>query len=191
MFEVYSLVLFVHVVAAVALVGHSLSSPIMRAALREADTVADLRRIVAFEGRVSRWNPAIALVLLVSGIYLGSAGWWIQGWFYLSLAAWVVNAALAGKIVKPWAGALMAASAGASDVRVPATIDAIRRSTKLAVAAQVMLANDVALLFVMMNKPTLIGSAAVFLALNAALVALAFVPARARAASPALTGARS
>ncbi len=58
---------------------------------------------------------------------------------------------------------------------------------KLAVAAQVMLANDLALLFIMMNKPTVVASAAVFAAVNAALVALAFVPRR--AAAPVLTQA--
>jgi len=187
MFEVYSLVLFAHVVAAVALVGHSLSSPITRAALREAETLADVRRIVAFEGRISRGNPAIALVLLASGIYLGSAGWWTQGWFYLSVVGWVANAVLAGRVVGPWTGALMSAAAG--EGRVPPPVDAIRRSTKLAVAAQVMLANDVALLFIMMNKPTALASVAVLAVANAVLVALALVPRR--AASPVLTGAES
>lgn len=187
MFEVYSLVLFVHVVAAVALVGHSLGSPITRAALREVDTVGDVRRIVAFERRVSRWNPAIALVLLGSGLYLGSAGWWTQGWFYLSVAGWVVNAFLAGRVVGPWAEALMSAAAAAGEGRVPAGVDALRRSRRLAVAAQVMLANDIALLFIMMNKPSLLASAGVFAVVNAALVALAFVPRRTPA--PVLTQA--
>lgn len=187
MFEVYSLVLFAHVVAAVALVGHSLSSPITRAVVREAQTVEDVRRVVAFEHRVSRWNPAIALVLLGSGIYLGSAGWWAQGWFYLSVAGWVVNAFLAGRIVKPWGASLMAAAVAAGSGPVPAAVDALRRSTALAVAAQVMLANDIALLFIMMNKPTTAGAAAIFAVVNAVLVALAFVPRR--AASPALTEA--
>ena len=176
MFDAYSLVLFAHVVAAVALVGHSLASPVIRALLREADTLADLRRSVAFEQRISRFNPGVALVLLVSGIYLGSAGWWSQGWFYLSIGAWVVNALLAGLVVKAAGTELLSAAVAAGEGPVPPKVDALRRSPRLALAAQVMLANDIALLFVMMNKPTLLESLAVFAAANAVLVGLALVP---------------
>jgi len=184
MFELYSLVLFVHVVAAVALVGHSLASPITRAVLREACTIRDAGRIAAFEHRLSRWNPVIALVLLASGVYLGSAGWWTQGWFYVSIAAWLVNAALAGRVVGPWVAALTAAADAAGEGPVPPGVDALRRSTRPAVAAQVMLANDIAILFIMMNKPTTLGSVAILGAVTSVLVALAFVPRR--QAAPAL-----
>lgn len=188
MFEVYSLVVFAHVLAAVALVGHSLSSPIARAMLKEAATVEDVRRIVALEGRMSRSNPLVALVLLGTGIYLGSAGWWYFGWFYLSIALWVVNSLLAARVVGPWAGALAAATAEGQG-RVSSRIDALRRSKTVSVAAQVMLANDIGLLFVMMNKPSLVASAAVLAALNAALVAFVLVPRRAQV--PELSEVRS
>jgi hypothetical protein len=188
MFEVYSLVLFAHVMAAVTLVGHSLGSPIIRAALREAGTSSELRRVVAFEQRASRWNPLVAVVLLGSGIYLGSAGWWHFGWFYVSIGGWVVNAILAGAVVHATLTALLAATAGGDGPITPGA-DALRRSTRLAVGAQVMLANDLALLFVMFNKPGTIESIAVFAAANAALVALALLPRR--AAVPTLGEARS
>ena len=187
MFEWYSLVLFVHVVAAVALVGHSLTTPISRAVLREARTVRDVGRLAAFEHRLSRWNPAIALVLLASGVYLGSAGWWWQGWFYVSIAAWLVNSALAARIVGPGVAALAAAADAAGDGPVPPGVDALRRSTRLAVASQVMLGADIAILFIMMNKPTTLGSLAILGAVTAALVALAFLPRR--QAAPVLTRA--
>jgi len=112
----------------------------------------------------------------------------VQGWFYLSIVGWVANAFLAGKVVKPWAGSLMSAAAAAGEGRVPPGIDAIRRSTNLAVAAQVMLANDIALLFIMMNKPTTLGSIAVLAVVNAVLVALTLVPRR--GGSPVPTEAR-
>jgi hypothetical protein len=169
MFEGYSLVLFVHVLAAFALVGHSLGSPLTRAVLREAESLAEVRRVVAFERRASKLNPVVALVLLASGIALGSAGWWVQEWFYVAIAGWLANGLLAGRVLKPSLGALMSAAAS-GEGPVPPHVDALRRSAKLAVVAQVMLANDLALLFIMMNKPSLAWSLAAFGAANLALV---------------------
>jgi hypothetical protein len=46
------------------------------------------------ERRRSRANPAAAFILLGTGVYLGSAGWWTQAWFHVSLAAWLANSLL-------------------------------------------------------------------------------------------------
>lgn len=83
----------------------------------------------------------------------------------------------------------MSAAVAAGEDPVPAKVDALRRSTRLAVAAQVMLANDVALLFIMMNKPSLLAAAGAFALVNGVLVGLALVPRRAPA--PFLTEVRS
>lgn len=189
MLEVYSLVLFVHVVAAVALVGHSLGSPVTIAAIRDAATLPDLGRVVGLEHRLSRLNPLVALVLLASGVYLGSVGWWTQPWFYVSVAGWMINAALAGSVLKPIMGALMADTRNRPEVAVPQTTNAVRRSMRLLIATRVMLANDIALLFIMMNKPGLLESVAVAVVVNGLLVATAFLsrrPAAVAVPSPAV-----
>lgn len=183
MFEVYPLVLFVHIAAAVALVGHSLGSPITRAALREAATHGDLARIAALERGLSRFIPLSALILLASGLYLGSVGWWSYGWFYLSIGGWLVNSLLGGLVIKPVLARLASATPAVPGAPVPPDLDAVRRSTKFGVAGQVMLANNVALLLVMVMKPSFLASAAVFLVANAVLAGLALAPRRSQPAA--------
>ena len=189
MFETYPIVLLVHVAAAVVLVGHATLVPVTRAALRKAGTLAVLKGILAYEHQASRWNPAVALVLLASGLYLGSAGWWTFGWFYVSVAGWMANMCLAVAVVKPGFKALTAAAAAAGEGDVPAHVDALRRLSRLAVGLQVMLANDLALLFTMMVKPSALGAVAALAIVNAVLLAPVAVPRRAEA--PALAEVRS
>jgi hypothetical protein len=177
MFEVYSLVLFAHVLAAVAVVGHSIGSPLIRAALRDAASLSELGPVVALEQRAARWIPIIALALLASGIYLGSVGWWHFGWFYVSIAGWVANALLAGLLLHSMLARLAKAAAGRHGA-IPAEIDALRRSKTLAATSQAMLANNLALLFVMFNKPDTVAALAVFAVANALLVGFVFLPRR-------------
>lgn len=190
MFEPYSLVLFVHVLSAIALVGHSIGAPLERAAIREAATLGDLRRWIAFAGRSGRWNPVVALVLLATGVYLGSIGWWEQAWFHVSLAGWFANVFLAGFVVKRAADATMAAALKAGEGPVPPHVDGLRRSSAWALATQSLLANDLAMLFIMMNKPGLLGSLAVAAVANAVLLAPSLLRARAgaRARHPSPAG---
>lgn len=189
MFEVYALVLFLHVFAAVALVGHSLSTPVIRNVVREADTLHDLRHWLAFSARVARLNPIAALILLASGIYLGSIGWWSQPWFFVSIGAWLVNSALAGAVLKPSATTTISAADKAGEGPVTAEVDELRRSRRWAVAEQVMLANDVVILFVMFNKPGLVACLVILAVANAALVLPSFVRRRASVPKAELAGA--
>jgi hypothetical protein len=172
----YPTVLFVHVVAATALVGHSLGTPIMRAVMRGAATLGELRTIVGVEARLARFNPLIALLLLVTGGYLGTAGWSHMEWFRLAVAGWVVNSVLALTVVKGRMQALGKAVAG--DGPVTREADALRQSTPLTVALQVMLANNLALLFLMMLKPPLLEALGAFAVANVLLVGSALLPRR-------------
>jgi uncharacterized membrane protein len=178
----YSLILFVHVLAGVALIGSGLFAPLAWRRMREAPSIAELRLWLEFSQRASKWNPAAAIVLLASGIYLGTLGWWSQAWFFVALAAWVINAALAGAVVGRAAGALGAAAARAGDGAVPAAVDAMRRARTWPLAHGALLANDLAILYVMFNKPELGGSVAVLVAAN--VIAAAAVLVRYRASAP-------
>jgi uncharacterized membrane protein len=162
----YAIVLFVHVLAAVVLLGSSLLAPITRNVIWEASSLDALRRGLDVERRATRWNPAAALVLLGSGVYLGSTGWWTEAWFYVSLAAWVGNALLAALVVQRATGALMQAAAPGGDAPTWIEIDAIRRSPGWNMALAAMLANDLAILYVMISKPGLVGAIAVVAAAN-------------------------
>ncbi len=189
MLEPYSLVLFLHVVSAVALVGHSIGAPLERAAIRQAATLGELKRWMVFAGRSARWNPLVALVLLASGVYLGTVGWWTQPWFLVALGAWFASSFIAGFLVKRTAGLTMEAAMKAGEGSVPPHVDALRRSAAWTFGAQSLLANDLAMLYIMMNKPGLVGSLAAVAVANIACLAPSFLArsavARARHPSPA------
>ncbi|HUU33671.1 MAG TPA: hypothetical protein VMW48_06380 [Vicinamibacterales bacterium] len=170
----YTLMLFLHIGAAIALVGHTLGAPALHASLREATTASDVARLLGFAGRSARWNLAASLVLLVSGLSLGAAGWWQQSWFALAVAAWIANALLATRVVKPSAGALMAAAVSTGDGPVGREMERLRHSTGWALAARAMIANDLAILYVMIDKPGLAHAAGVMLVAHTALAGVWF-----------------
>lgn len=157
----YSLAIVMHLAAATVLVGGSISSLHVRRAMREASSVGDLRRWLVFARQSSAANPVAALVLLGTGIYLGSRGWWAFGWFYVALAAWLGNSLLATLVLKPAGMSLAAAMAGAPDTTaIDDRVDALRRSIRWRVAGATMLASDAAMLLLMVTKPSLTGSLA-------------------------------
>lgn len=171
----YALVLFLHIGAAIVLVGHTLGAPVLHASLRDAATASEVARWLGFARRSARWNPAASLVLLASGLYLGAAGWWRQPWFALAGAAWVANAILVRRVVMPSAGALMAAAIRAGAGPVDPEMARLRHSTAWALAAQAMIANDFAILFVMIDKPALNAAAVVMLVAHGLLVGAWYV----------------
>lgn len=166
----YEIVVFLHVAVAFVLVGASLSAPLLRGAIRGAGTPAEVRQWVGFARRATRLNPAAAFVVLATGIWLGSQGWWSAGWFYVSIAAWLATSLLAVLVVNRTEETLEnAAAAGWA----PEALDPIRFAAKWDVATASMLANDFALIWIMMQKPSTTASIGALAAANAILIGLA------------------
>lgn len=182
-FSAYSLILFAHVVAGVGLLATGLFAPLTLHLIRAAHTLAELRAWVAFEQRSTRWNPAAAFVLLATGVYLGSYGWWTQPWFFVAVGAWVVNAALAAAIVKRTAGALADQAQGPGEAPVPTGLNVTRWSRGWTAASASLLATDLAILYLMFAKPGLMVS--LLLAVLANVVGVGTALARHRAAARA------
>jgi hypothetical protein len=174
-FTPYSLIVFVHVVAAVALFGSSFVAPLTLQQIRRARTIVDLRTWVEFERRSTKWNPAAAFVLLGTGIYLGSYGWWTQPWFFVSIASWILSSGLAGGIVGRTTGLLVQRIGTGVEAGVPADVDRLRWSRAWTAANAALVANDLTMLYVMFNKPALAGSLGLLVVANAAAVGLALV----------------
>jgi hypothetical protein len=183
----YSIVLIIHVVAAVVLIGSSLFAPLARRLMQTASSRAELLTALDLGSRAGRFNPPSAMALLSSGLYLGSFGWWTQAWFVVAVFAWIANVLLAALVIRPVAGAL-AAHASQTDGAPGASVDSLRYSRGWTIAARVMLANDFAMLCSMMLKPALLETLTLLGAANAALVLPALLrrqsmPTPARAAS--------
>jgi len=170
-------VLFLHVVAALVLVGHSLGTPLVLAAIRDAPTTAALLPWLRFAHHSARVNPFAAIVLLATGIQLGS-GRWDEGWLLVSCALYVVNSALAVGVVKGTGqrvAALALADAGAA---VSPALDTLRRSPRWALAADALIATGLATLFLMVAQPGLLASVAVAVGANAAMLGLRAIQGR-------------
>lgn len=153
--NLYSSVVFLHVASATVLIGSSLSSPFVRGAVRRARSVAEVATLLDFARRATRANPVAAMVLLGTGLYLGSAGWWASGWFAVSVALFVFSVAWAVRTVEGELKRLGSALAASPEGPVPPVLDAARRSERLDLAADALLGADAAALFLMVNKPAL------------------------------------
>ena len=171
--SVYAWALLAHVTAGSVLIGSSMVAVPVRRAAVGASSLDPLRMWLDFGRRSARANPIAAFVLLATGIYLGSSGWWTEPWFYVAAATWVINSSLAVLIVNPTAGTLGAAAARATGPEIPPDVAVLLRSTAWPIAEAIMRANDLVMLYVMFNKPSLAesclvvaGTAAVFVAVE-------------------------
>jgi hypothetical protein len=181
---VHALVLFAHVVAATVLVGGSLVAPFARHAIRDAPTLGALRPWLSFVRNSTRLHPLAALVLLASGVYL-AAGRWSEGWLPVSTALFVVTSLVAVKAVGARGERIAALAASAGEGPIGPDIDALRRSAAWGVAGDVLVANDLAALFLMSVQPGLLASIAAVVVSNGVVAALRAVRGGAPAPAPA------
>lgn len=173
-FSIYSSILFIHVISAVVLAGSTLYAPLARGLVRSAESVEDLKRSLDLARRATKWNPLVAFVLLGSGIYLGSWGWWTQAWFFVAAGAWVANSALAVAGITRLEEAMARMVDEARKGPIPVEVDALRHSRTLNLAHGAMLANDIAMFYVMYSKPALSGSLAILALAHAVALAVTF-----------------
>ena len=152
----YEIVVFVHVVSAVVLVGGGiLATPTVNAALLRAPTISDLRRWLSVGRPLGRINPISSLTLLASGIYLASVGeWWGASWVQIAVGLWLVNALLAITFLKPSMGEIAHLAFDAEGEEIVPALETARRSPRLTVTSNVMLASDLGVLFLMVVKPS-------------------------------------
>lgn len=147
------LVLYLHIASATLLMGATLASRLAERVVRGAPDLATLRGALEVVQRTTRFNPPLALILLVSGAYLGQEGWWSTAWFWVAVATWFSNLVLAVSLVVPGHRSLGFAAAQAGNGPVPAAIDALRGALVPAVALDVMIGLDFGTLLIMVIKP--------------------------------------
>ena len=155
----YELSVLLHIAAAVALLsGSVIASPTVRAAVRRAQTVQELRAYLKIGRPLLILEPASAIVILGTGAYLTTvANFWALGWVQVSLVAWFVNAVVAASMVKPAISRVSLAAAKADD-EVGPHLQALRWSDRWSIGGDLLLANDAASLCVMTLKPEWTGA---------------------------------
>lgn len=166
--DVYSLLVFVHILAATVLLATSLFEPLTRSALRRASTNGDALTWLAFQRRITRLNPLAALVVLASGVYLGTVGWTSQAWFQLAIVLFVANSLAASIVIKRLDTRLAQHLAGTPTHPLSRPADDARWSAAWDLTGAFLLANDLVLLLLMVRKPALGASLAILVAFHAA-----------------------
>ncbi len=114
--------LYLHVASATVLMGGTVASRFALLSLIGAPDLATLRGALAAVQRICRFNPALAIVMLISGAVLGRVGWWSDAWFWVAVATWMANSILALRFVVPGHHVLGKAAARAGDGSVPESV---------------------------------------------------------------------
>jgi hypothetical protein len=183
----YTLVVFVHIAAAVALMaGSVVGSPAVRSAVGRAGTIQELRAYLSLGRPLLVLEPAAALLVLASGIYLTPLWGWSLGWIQVAIGLWVVNGVVAAGLVHPAHKRIAQAAAGAGDQQVDPRLHALRSSPRWLIGGGVLMANDAAVLFLMVAKPGLALSLATAAGLNALVLTVRPVASHLRRRAPAV-----
>jgi hypothetical protein len=186
----YTLVVFIHIAAAVALLaGSVIGSPALRAAARRAATVQELRAYLSLGRPLLVLEPAGALLVLASGIYLTAFWGWSLGWIQVATGLWILNTAVAAALVHPAHKRITQAAAGAGDEPVGPQLHALRSSPRWVLGGDVLMANDAAVLYLMVAKPGLAVSLAIAAGLNALVLVVRLVIGRLRRPAPTAAAA--
>jgi hypothetical protein len=144
-----------------------------------------MRAYLAMARQLSALEPVSAIVVLASGVYLASvASFWTVGWVQVAMAFWVVNAAVAGALVHPAMGRVAEALSSSPDGPVGADLHALRWSGRWSIGGDLLLADDAAMLWLMVIQPGLAGSLMVVAIVNVAIGAARVMHSRGHAAYP-------
>jgi uncharacterized membrane protein len=175
--SLYTLGKYVHIVAAIVLVGSYLLAPVVHRLIRGATDVRAVRALARLQQHaITAAGPAVVLVL-ASGVYMTLAGWsFATSWIAVALALFVVNGALAMSTVDPHVKELLAAADEASDGPLDRELSDLVHDARVVRVMRMVVGVDLAIIFLMVNKPGWAGSVAVAgagLALGASLAALA------------------
>jgi uncharacterized membrane protein len=178
----YTVMKFVHIAAAIVLVGSYLLAPVLHGAMRGATDVRALRALALLQHRVLTASGPAAGLVLAAGVYLTLTGWsFTDGWILVSIGLFAANGTLAMSVVDPHAKKLLAAASEAPDGTLDGVLTDLVHDARVGAALYIVVGIDLAILFLMVNKPGWAGSVAVAgtgLALGLSLAARTLRPLR-------------
>lgn len=177
----YTLALFLHILGALTLGAIDALLLAGLTGVRRASTVEELRLWGSLAERTGRVIPLAALLLLVPGVYLVFAAWgWTTPWIDTALGAIVVLGLLGRGILETRLAVLHTEALRAANGPIPAALHERRTDRTLWIACWLFTLLFLGVVFLMTNKPDLIGSlltVAVALVIGAALPFLGRQPA--------------
>lgn len=156
----YGVVLFLHVVFAIVLVGGGTATHLAgHWARSRATTVGQVRGVLIFIHGFSRIGFPIAGGTLLTGLYLAFDGaWWGLGWPIVSLVLLIGVGAAFGTVLDPAVGALVELADTEPDGPVTPALRTAMHAPRPLLIEWTAAGIDLAIVFLMTNKPGLLGS---------------------------------
>lgn len=150
----YGVALYLHILAAIGIVGGSCIGHYIHARMRRARTVEALTEWVTAAKMISKLMPVFALTLLLFGVYMTVAHWgWQQPWILVSLTLLIMISAAAPLLLDPNLRAVeRAVTAGAS----LATIAELLADPVANIASGIFTVESFAIVSLMVMKPPLV-----------------------------------
>ncbi len=184
----YGFVLFIHVVAAITLVGSSAYAHVMSTTAANASSLEGARTPVRVLGGIFQVTKFASILTLLAGVYLTfERHWWGQGWVVVALVLFAGAGAAANVILEPW-GKRVAEAAAAADAGAFTRLREVLTESRIVLAAWIMTATDVTILLLMTAKPGYPVAIAATLIAWIAGVALALRQQRAEQTALAVSG---
>lgn len=150
----YSSALFVHVIFAILLVSGGIYTHLAMALVPRARSVDGVRSHVMWLHAFAKATPPLAGVVLASGVYMAFAGsWWGAGWPIVSLVLFALGGAAASLLIDRRVARLRASLDEMPDGPVTAEIGVRLVDPTLRLAGSVLVGADLAIVFLMTNKP--------------------------------------
>ena len=151
---VYRIILFVHVVAAMTLVGASAFAHVMATGTAHARSLEGARAPVRVLGGIIQITKFASMLTLAAGLYLAFDGhWWRQGWVVVALVLFAGAGVVANVLLEPWVKRVTDALEGGEE---PASIERLYEvvtEPRIILTAWLMTATDLAIIFLMTAKP--------------------------------------
>lgn len=152
----YTIVLFVHIAAAFALVATAGIQTAGTFWLRRARRVEQVRDLAGRQMALARVIPIILLTILAAGLYLAITTWGLQtAWIDVALATFLILSVAAPAILASRGAALKRAAEAAPDGPLTPELAALVSDPVMAVSHLTLLVLTLGILFLMTNKPPL------------------------------------
>ena len=155
----YTVLLFVHVSAAI---GYFISMGIWLfglAGIRRAQRVEQVRAFVQLIGRLGPLFGISALLILATGLYMAITAWGLlTGWIDVALVSLILLAPIGTVLIEPRRSAIYRLAQEAPDGPLPLSLEQRTHDPVLLTVLQTVTALLLGIVFLMTNKPSLIGS---------------------------------
>lgn len=180
----YEVALFIHLLGVAMLVGAVTTTIVATLRAQSVATVQEVRLVTAVTKKIDLVIGPAMLLILGAGLFMVARGnrdegiSWTAGWVDVALVIFLVMAVLGPTVEAGHAKRLLAATVECPDGPVPAELDRLRRNATAVYVSFFGASQILAFLYLMTNKPGLLGSvvacalaAAVSLAVSAARMA--------------------